>query len=158
MILPRLADAFWQGWCSQRNEMESKKIFSLTLASIRPGKCFCFYLTHTPVLLQPWHGGASHKMAACASNSPFKERREEGGRRGAWGREKKTNVMRCKQLKECNLLYNSFTAHPGPSLTGCLQTSPLSYPASSLQPLQLFAILTGCCTFKPPPALSSAWL
>lgn len=75
----------------RKKEGEKEDRFSsLTVASIKPSKmykCFCVYLPHGLVLLQPWHSGRCHKMAACASNNPFKERRGEGAGWGG-GREK----------------------------------------------------------------------
>lgn len=164
------ADARWQfldsaGVYKEMNRGErgrykkSRWFFSLSVASVKPSKCFCFYLPHTLVLLQPRHSGPCHKMAACASNRPFKERRGEGTGGGV-GREKnKCHTMQTVKRDQSALqeFYSTSWAEPQwlpadkPSLISGLL-------AAVWESHQLSAILAGCCTFKPPPALSSLWL
>lgn len=101
-------------------------------------------------------GGPSHKMAACASNSPFKGRRGEGEGGGGW-REKKQ--MSCDaNSKKSPICFTTLLQHilGRASLAACRQT------LSHIRPTRcssLSSSLTGCCcTFKPPPALSSVCL
>lgn len=101
-----------------RREREKKErkgqVFSLTMTSFKPCKCFCFYLPHTFVPLQPRHSEPCHKMAACASNSPFKERDKGRGHEGEGGEKNKCHAMQTVKRVQSALqqFYSTSWAEP----------------------------------------------
>lgn len=130
-----------------------RQIFSQTLASVKPSKCFCFYLPHTVV---PSQWTAPQNGSMCVKQSIQRETRGGDRRRGGEREKNKCHAMQTVKRVQSALqqFYSTSWAEPHwlpadkPSLISGLlaAASPaLCHPRWLLH-------------FKPPPALSSARL
>lgn len=124
-----------------------EQIFSLSMISPRLCECFLFYLPHTLVLLQPQNG------SMCVKQPIQREKWGEG--MGGWSGEREKQMSCDANSKKGPICFTAVLQHilGWASLAACRQA------LSHIRPVRCFTLChsvinTGCCTFKPLPALS----